>query len=87
VRAKPYVFTNFSPRAVVQRDGRFLKRERFTQRYAHGDVGRFKTSFGGRFRADGASGTLRARLVLFNRRGRRVGRCDTGTRRWSALAV
>jgi hypothetical protein len=84
-RAKPYVFTNFSPPTAVRADGRFVKRERFRVRYRDGLV-RHRAVFRGRFVTGGARGTLRLETRIYGPRGRRlVGRCDTGTRRWQAL--
>jgi len=76
---------NFTPATRVGAVGGFLRRERFTVRYSDAVV-RYRVRFGGRFLADGASGRLRMRAVVMDRRRRVLTRCDTGTRGWHALA-
>jgi hypothetical protein len=79
--------TNYSPPAPVGTDGRFVKRERFPVRFSNARA-RYRVVFAGRFRADGVAGTLRLRAVIRKPRGRKViGRCDSGTRRWTALGA
>lgn len=79
------VFTNFTPPSAIRRDGSFYRAERFTVRYTDAVV-RYRARFSGRFRVDGAFGTLRLRTTILDRRGKRVrARCDTGLRRWTAM--
>jgi hypothetical protein len=75
---------NWSPPVRVGADGAFVKRERFRLRYRDGIVERYRMVFRGRFLTDGVTGTLRARLTA-SRRGRLLGRCDSGTVPYSAL--
>jgi hypothetical protein len=78
---------NFTPATRVRPDGSFARSERFSVRYADALV-RYRVRFAGRFQADGAQGKLRMRARVFERRGRRLRtRCDTGRRRWRALAA
>jgi hypothetical protein len=45
----------------------------------------YRASFAGRFATDGATGTLRLRTRIFNRRGTKLRtRCDSSTRTWNA---
>ena len=55
---------NQSPTATIKPDGTFSRSEAFTVRYSDGSSERFRVSFKGRFLADGAVGTLRARSKL-----------------------
>ena len=78
---------NFTPATRVRPDGGFARSERFSVRYADALV-RYRVRFAGHFQADGAQGELRMRARVFDRRGRRLRtRCDTGRRRWRALAA
>lgn len=77
---------NFTPATRIGAAGGFLRRERFTVRYADAVV-RYRVRFGGRFLAEGAAGRLRMRATVLDRRGRVLTRCDTGTRGWHALAA
>ena len=74
--------TNYSPPARI-RDDAFVQRERFTIRYGNGERHRWRVVFRGRFTADGAVGSLRARMRI-RRRGHTYFPCDSGTRRWTA---
>jgi hypothetical protein len=76
---------NFTPATRIGAAGGFLRKERFTVRYSDAVV-RYRVRFGGRFLADGAAGRLRMRARVMDPRGRLLTRCDTGTRRWHALA-
>jgi hypothetical protein len=75
---------NFTPATRIGTAGGFLRKERFTVRYTDAVV-RYRVRFGGRFLADGASGRLRMRAAVMDRRRRVLTRCDTGTRNWHAL--
>ena len=77
---------NFTPATRIGTAGGFLRKERFTVRYSDAVV-RYRVRFGGRFQADGASGRLRMRAVVMNRRRDVLTRCDTGTRSWHALSA
>jgi len=77
-------FANLSPASRVRADGSFARSERFTVRYADALV-RYRARFAGRFAGTGATGTLRLRARVYNRRGTRLRtRCDSGTRTWNA---
>jgi hypothetical protein len=74
---------NDTPSTRIKPDGSFSRSEVYTIRWTDGSRERFRVSFKGQFRADGVSGTLRARST---RRGggTRWYPCDSGTRTWSA---
>ena len=74
---------NDTPPTTVRPDGTFSRSEAFTVRYRGGYSERYRVNFSGRFLADGAVGTLRAR-VQARQRGRRVVRCNAGTHAWTA---
>jgi hypothetical protein len=74
---------NFSPTAKLKADGSFTRNEAYTVRYRDGSSERFRVSFKGRFLADGAVGTLRARSQL-RQKGKRYYPCDSGTQTWAA---
>jgi hypothetical protein len=77
-------FRNFTPAMRVRPDGTFARNERFSIRYADVLV-RYRPSFAGRLAADGATGTLRLRTRIYNRRGTKLRtRCDSGVRTWNA---
>ena len=77
-------FVNLTPAATVGPNGGFARKERFSVRYADALV-RYRTSFAGHFRTDGATGTLRLRARVYNRRGTKLRtRCDSGVRTWNA---
>jgi hypothetical protein len=83
-RGPPEILTNRTRRTRIRPSGRFERRERFTQVFSDARV-RYRVRFAGRFRADGVSGTVRVRAVVYDARGRKVQtRCDTGKRRWTA---
>jgi hypothetical protein len=73
-----------TPSRRIRPDGTFGGSQSYTIRY-RGRVERYRVSFSGRFLADGASGTLRARMV--SREGRvRHKPCLSGQQTWSARA-
>jgi hypothetical protein len=74
---------NVSPTTTVKADGTFSRSETFTIRYTDGSSERFRMNFKGRFLADGAVGTLRARSTL-HKKGKRYYPCDSGTQAWAA---
>jgi hypothetical protein len=74
---------NQSPTATIKPDGTFSRNEAFTVKYSDGSSERFRVSFKGRFLADGAVGTLRARSQL-RKKGKRYFPCDSGTQAWAA---
>jgi hypothetical protein len=77
-------FVNFSPPMRVRAGGRFARKERFSVQYNDALI-RYRASFAGRFASDGATGTLRLRTRIFNRKGTKLQtRCDSGTRTWNA---
>ena len=76
-------FGNVTPTTTVKADGTFSRNETFTIRYADGSSERYRVSFKGRFLADGAVGTLRARMQT-RKKGKRYYPCDSGTQTWAA---
>ena len=77
-------FVNLTPAARVGTNGGFARKERFSVRYADALV-RYRTTFAGRLRTDGATGTLRLRARVYNRGGTKLRtRCDSGVRTWNA---
>jgi hypothetical protein len=56
--------TDFSPLARIRSGGTCARKERFTIRYGDGEREHYRVTFRGRFTADGARGTLRARMQL-----------------------
>jgi hypothetical protein len=68
-----------TPRTDVRPDGTFSSTQRYVIRYPDAPAERYRVTVRGRFLADGAVGTLRARMLS----GRR-GRCDSGTHTWTA---
>ena len=77
-------FVNFTPATRVRPDGTFSRSERFSVRYADALI-RYRASFSGRIRSDGATGTLRLRTRVYNRSGSKLRtRCDSGGRTWIA---
>jgi hypothetical protein len=77
-------FENITPVMRPRADGTFGRHERFSLRYADGLV-RFRADTAGQLIAGGATGTIRLRETLYSRRGRRLGRCDTGVESWGAI--
>jgi hypothetical protein len=80
------VFANFTPPTRIRPDHSFRRSERFRVVFAEAVV-RYRVSFAGHFTAGGAAGTLRLTAHGRGRRGRHFRTsCDSGTRRWRALA-
>jgi len=79
------VFTavNFTPRTRIRRDGTFVRRERYRIRYQDDLVETYRVVIRGRFLADGAVGTVRARMRT-RQPGKRFFPCDSGVQRWTA---
>jgi hypothetical protein len=77
---------NFSPPATIAPDGTFVKREKYRIRYPRRQVDTFRVEFRGQFRADGATGTIRARMQT-RQPGKRFYPCDSGVQSWSAAAA
>ncbi len=73
---------NVTPPTTVKPDGTFSRTETYTIRY-NGPDERYRVTFSGRFLADGAVGTLRARLV-WRQPGKRYYPCLSGTQSWAA---
>jgi hypothetical protein len=76
---------NTSPTTSIKPDGSFSRSEVYTIRWTDGSRERYRVTFKGRFLADGAVGTLRARSQL-RKKGHRYYPCDSGTIKWSARA-
>jgi hypothetical protein len=77
-------FVNLTPPMRVRPDGSFSRKERFSVRYTDALV-RYRASFSGRLASDGATGTLRMRTRVYNRRGTKLRtRCDSRVRTWNA---
>jgi hypothetical protein len=76
---------NNTPTTSIKPDGSFSRYEVYTIRWADGSRERYRVTFKGRFLADGAVGTLRARSQL-RRKGHSYYPCDSGTINWSARA-
>lgn len=74
---------NFTPPTRVRGDGTFSRTETYTLRYPDGSRDRFHVTFAGRFLADGATGTLDARMQT-RKRGVRYLACSSGRQTWSA---
>ena len=76
-------FVNFTPPMKVRPDGSFSRKEHFSVQYSDALI-RYRPTFTGRFTADGASGTLRLRTRIYNRRGTKlITRCDSDVRVWN----
>jgi hypothetical protein len=77
---------NFTPGMRIRPDGSFSRAERFSLRYTDAFV-RYRPVFSGHFTSDGASGTLRLRASIYNRRHTKLlTRCDSGVIGWNATA-
>lgn len=74
---------NLTPRTRIRGDATFSRRERYSIRYRDGSVDRYRVVFRGRLLADGAAGTLRARMQT-SKPGASFYPCDSGTHRWTA---
>ena len=77
--------TNHTPTTTVKADGTFFRTEHFNVEYVHGVTERFTAVFKGRFLADGATGTLRLRMIT-RQKGHHFLPCDSGLQTWSARA-
>lgn len=75
---------NFTPSTRV-RHGRFKRRERYRVGFGGGGTNTYRVVFGGRFTRRGASGKLRARVILRDRHGRRYATCSTTGIPWSTV--
>ena len=77
-------FVNFTPAMRVRPDGTFSRRERFSVSL-RGRLVRYRATFTGRIRTDGATGTLRLRTRVYDRSGTKLRtKCDSGRRIWVA---
>jgi hypothetical protein len=77
-------FVNFTPPTKLRADGTFSRSERFSVQYADLFI-RYRASFSGRIRSDGATGTLRLRTRVYNGSGTKLRtKCDSGGRTWIA---
>jgi hypothetical protein len=74
---------NVTPTTKVKADGTFIRSEIYTIRYTDGSRDRYRVNITGRFLADGAVGTLRARMQT-RKPGHRYYPCDSGTQSWAA---
>jgi len=74
---------NVTPPTTVKPDGTFSRTERYRIRFSDGPDEDYRVTFKGRFLADGAVGTLRARMV-WRERGTRYFPCVSGTQNWVA---
>jgi hypothetical protein len=77
---------NFTPPTRIAADATFERRERFRIRDRDGSVDRYRVVLRGRLLADGAVGTLRARMRT-RKPGTRFYPCDSGVQRWTAAAM
>lgn len=80
----PITFVNYTPPMRFRPDGSFSRAERFSVRYSDALL-RYRVRFAGRTSGDAANGTLRLRVRVYSRDGKRLRtRCDSGLRNWSA---
>jgi hypothetical protein len=80
----PVTFVNYTPPMRIRADGSFSRAERFAVRF-HDALLRYRVRFAGRISGEAANGTLRLRVGIFSRDGKRLKtRCDSGLRNWSA---
>jgi hypothetical protein len=75
--------TNHTPTTTVKADGTFARTEHFNVKYRDGSTERFTAIFKGRFLADGATGTLRLRMIT-RKKGYHYVPCDSGVQTWAA---
>jgi hypothetical protein len=73
---------DYTPSRKVNADGTFGGSQSYVGRY-RGYTEHYRVTFKGQFRADGVTGTLRARVYYKSRRGRSAN-CVSGTQTWSA---
>lgn len=74
---------DFTPSRKIKPDGSFGGSESYVGRY-RGYTEHYRVTFSGRFLADGATGTLRARVYYKQTRKRRSANCVSGTQTWTA---
>jgi hypothetical protein len=68
----------------IRPDGSFSRAERFAVRFRDALL-RYRVRIAGRVSGEAANGTLRLRVGIFSRNGKRLKtRCDSGLRNWSA---
>lgn len=72
-----------TPTRAIRADGTFTSTQTYLVRYKGSADERYRVTFNGRFLADGATGTLSARL-LFRSPGKRYRPCLSGRQTWSA---
>jgi hypothetical protein len=73
---------NTTPTSAIKPDGTFSRSETYTIRFRGGLSERYRVTFKGRFLADGAVGTLRARMQT-RKKGKSYYPCDSGTQTWA----
>ena len=78
---------NNSPTTTIKADGTFSRSETYTIRWTDGSRERYRVTFKGRFLADGAVGTLRARSQLPQEAAPATTRATAGRSAWSGAAV
>jgi hypothetical protein len=74
---------DYTPSRKVAADGTFGGSESYVGRY-RGYTEHYRVTFKGQFRADGVTGTLRARVYYREKGRRRSASCVSGTQTWSA---
>ncbi len=82
-RPGTFPMTNVTPITKIRPDGTFTRSERYVIRYKGGLVDHFRVKVTGAFRADGATGTLEAR-VRTTQPGHRFRPCASGKQAWAA---
>ena len=83
-KGSPVTFVNYTPPMRIRPDGSFSRAERFAVRFSDALL-RFRVRFAGRTSGEAANGTLRLRVRIYSRDGKRLRtRCDSGLRNWSA---
>jgi hypothetical protein len=80
-RAK-IALVDYTPSRKIKADGTFGGSQSYVGRY-RGYTEHYRVTFTGQFRADGVTGTQRARVYYKSRRGRSAN-CVSGTQTWSA---
>src|SRR4051794_620698 len=73
---------DYTPSRRIRPDGTFGGSQSYVIRY-RGYSEHYRVTFKGQFRADGVTGTLRAR-VYYKERKRRSVNCTSGTQTWTA---
>jgi hypothetical protein len=83
-KGRPVTFVNYTPPMRIRPDGSFSRAERFAVRFRD-ELLRYRVRIAGRVSGEAANGTLRLRVGIFSRNGKRLKtRCDSGLRNWSA---